>query len=67
MKILHNIHERNGNKFEGNVGTIDYFDGESYQIYEKSKQNTAIIFFPQVFLVKILSKKTILLLAVRIY
>ena len=37
MKILHHIHERNGHEFEGNVGTIDWFDKASYQIYENSK------------------------------
>ena len=38
MDILHNIHKRNGHTLDKNIGIIDCYDGESYQIFENSKK-----------------------------
>ena len=67
MEIIHNIHMRNGHKLENNIGTIDCFDGASYQIFEKSKKNQPLSIFLQQFLDYNMLKEIIQQLVVQIY
>ena len=45
MEILHDIHQNNGHKIEIIIGSIDFFDGESCQILERSKKIARITHF----------------------
>ena len=67
MEILHNINKRNGHTLENNIGTIDCFDGASYQIFEKSKKMSTIINFSSKNLEYNLLKEIIQQLVVKIY